>query len=232
MQKRLFLESLLVFLILLTVVPNLSAQNRTLIATDPFIYEVSYIEVMPASRTAAVTALKQYGETSKKEDGYLGCDLLEQIGRPGHFVILEKWADQKWFDSHAAESTKQLLAKINPIRLGIDQHIHRTVTVTAATPANDRAIVVVTHVDTAGNQVDAPAVLRGLAEKSRKEKGNLRFDVLQIEMRLNHFAIVETWDSQEALDAHTIAPHTREYRDSIQQVLGSPLDERLFKVLK
>ena len=97
MQKRLFLESLLVFLILLTVAPNLAAQNRTLIATDPFIYEVSYIEVMPASRAAAVTALKQYGEASRREDGYISCDLLEQIGRPGHFVILEKWADQKRF---------------------------------------------------------------------------------------------------------------------------------------
>jgi quinol monooxygenase YgiN len=222
----------LAFIILLFA-PNLFAQNRTLLATDPFIYQVSYIEVMPASRAAAITALKQYSEASRKEDGYVNCDPLEQIGRPGHFVILEKWADQKRYDAHAAaESTKQLLAKINPIRLGFDQHIHRTVAVAAGSPASDRAIIVVSHVDTAGNQVDAPALMRGLAEKSRKEKGNVRFDILQNEMRLNHFTVVETWDSQEALDAHAVAPHTREYRDSIQNVLGSPLDERLFKLLK
>jgi quinol monooxygenase YgiN len=51
-------------------------------------------------------------------------------------------------------------------------------------------------------------------------------------MRLNHFTIVETWQSQEALDAHAAASHTREYRNAIQPVLGSPLDERLFKVVK
>jgi quinol monooxygenase YgiN len=218
--------------ILLICMPNLSAQNRTLVATDPLIYEVSYVEVMPASRAAAVASLRQYAEASRKEDGNASCDLLEQIGRSGHFVMLEKWADQKRFDAHAgAESTKQLLTKINPIRLGLDQHTYRTLAVAAAPPANDRAIIVVSHVDTAGN-LDAPTLLRQLAEKSRKEKGNVRFDVLQNEMRLNHFTIVEIWETQEALDAHAVAAQTREYRDTIQPVLGSPLDERLFKLLK
>ena len=48
-------------------------------------------------------------------------------------------------------------------------------------------------------------------------------------MRLNHFTIIETWQGQDAVDAHALAMGTREYRDTIQPVLGSPLDERLFK---
>jgi quinol monooxygenase YgiN len=218
---------------LLLSLSNLPAQNRTLATTDPLVYGVSYLEVTPASRTMAITALKQYGEASRKDDGYVSCDLFEQIGRRGHFVILEKWADQKSFDAHGmAESTKQLLSKVNPLRLGLDQHTYRTFAVAAAPQANDRAIIVVSHVDTAGAQVDAPALLRRLAETSRKEKGNVRFDVLQNAMRANHFTVVEIWQTQEALDAHAVATHTREYRDTIQPVLGSPLDERLFKLLE
>jgi quinol monooxygenase YgiN len=223
----------LVFAILLLLLPNLFAQNRTLLATDPFVYEVSYIEVAPAARTMAITALKQYCESSRKEDGYVSCDLVEQTGRGSHFVVLEKWADEKRSDAHTmAESTKQLLSKLTPVRLGLDQQAYRTVTTTAAPRINDRAIVVVTHVDTAGNQVDAPALMRRLAEAGRKESGNLRFDVLQNAKRLNHFTIVEVWQTQEALEAHAVAAPTREYRDTIQPVLGSPLDERLFKLPK
>jgi quinol monooxygenase YgiN len=80
--------------------------------------------------------------------------------------------------------------------------------------------------------VDAPTLLRRLAEGGRKESGNLRFDVLQNAKRLNHFTIVEVWQTQEALEAHAVAAPTREYRDTIQPVLGSPLDERLFKLPK
>ena len=214
-------------------VSNLSAQNRTLLATDPLVYEVSYIEVAPAARSMAITAVKQYCDAGRKEDGYGSCDLVEQTGRGSHFVVLERWADEKRSDAHAAaESTKQFLNKLKPVRLGLDQQAYRTVSTAAAPLLNDRATVVVTHVDTAGNQVDAPALLRRFAEASRKETGNLRFDVLQNAKRLNHFTIVEIWQTQEAVDAHAVAAHTREYRDTIQPVLGSPLDERLFKLLK
>jgi quinol monooxygenase YgiN len=189
--------------------------------------------VLPASRATSINVLKQYTETTRKDDGFLSLDLMEQIGRPGHFVILEKWADQKSFDAHGiAEPTKQLMTRLDPVRVAIDQHAYRTFAVAAAPNVSEQAITVVSHVDTAGNQVDAPALMRRLAEMSRKEKGNVRFDVLQNAMRLNHFTIVETWQSQEALDAHAAASHTREYRNAIQPVLGSPLDERLFKVVK
>jgi len=224
-----------VFMLLSTLIiaTTLSAQNRTLLATDPFLYTVSYIEVAPASRAMAVAAFKQYGEASRKEEGYNSVGAFEQVGRSGHFVILEKWADQKSFDAHnMADSTKQLMAKLTPVRLAFDRQSYRTVAAAEAARPNDRAVVVVTHCDTAGNQVDAPALLRKLAETSRKEKGNIRFDVLQNANRLNHFNIVETWQTQDALDAHALATHTREYRDMIQPVLGSPLDERLFKLVE
>src|SRR5215467_10875150 len=224
--------AVLFFVSTLIVISNLSAQVRTILATDPLFYGVHYLEVMPASRAMAIAALKQYAAASRKDDGYASVDFFEQIGRPAHFIILEKWADQKSFDAHAmADSTKQLLNKISTVRLGLDQNSYRTFTVSESARPNDRMVAVVSHVDTAGTQADAPTVLRRLAEMSRKEKGNIRFDILQNAKRPNHFTVLEAWQSQDALDAHAIAAHTREFRDSIQAVLGSPLDERWFKLV-
>ena len=45
-------------------------------------------------------------------------------------------------------------------------------------------------------------MLTRLAQASRQEPGNLRFDVLQHTMRGNHFTVIETWRDQAALDAH------------------------------
>jgi quinol monooxygenase YgiN len=88
----------------------------------------------------------------------------------------------------------------------------------------------VSHVDFAGAGAlaAAPGMLQQLADASRKEQGNLRFDVLQHVMRANHFTIVESWASQAALDGHAAAAHTRQYRDALQPITGSPLDERVY----
>jgi len=71
--------------------------------------------------------------------------------------------------------------------------------------------------------------LNRLAEESRKDPGCVRFDVLQNPMRANHFTIIESWANAQALEAHAAAPHTRKYRDEVQPMTGSPLDERVFK---
>jgi quinol monooxygenase YgiN len=47
-------------------------------------------------------------------------------------------------------------------------------------------------------------------------------------MRANHFTVVESWANQAALDAHAAAAHTRQYRDVLQPMAGSPLDERVY----
>jgi quinol monooxygenase YgiN len=70
-------------------------------------------------------------------------------------------------------------------------------------------------------------MLTKLAEASRQEAGNVRFDVLQHAMRANHFTVVEGWRDAAALEAHVNAPHTKQYRDEVLPLTGSPLDERV-----
>jgi quinol monooxygenase YgiN len=181
----------------------------------------------------AIAALKQYRDASRKEDGCVRLDLFEQVGRPGHFAVVETWRDQKAFDARGTAAQKQFLDTLRPIRVSdYDQRPYKTLAVGSASPAADRhAISVVTHVDTAPG-LEAAALLKRLAGASRQDEGNVRFDVLQHTMRANHFTVIETWQSQKALDAHAAAAHTRQYRDELQPLTGSPLDERVYRAVE
>ena len=197
---------------------------------------VSYVDVMPSARAAMVAALKQYRDASRKDDGYVRFELLEQLGRPGRFAVVETWRDQKAFDTHAAAAhVKQFRDALQPIRLSdYDQRPYKTLNAASLPGARtDQAILVVAHVDTVGGpQADAPGLLTRLAEASRKEQGCLRFDVLQGATRANHFTVFAIWQNQKALDAHDAALHTKQYRDVLQPVSGSPLDERVYKAVE
>jgi quinol monooxygenase YgiN len=204
--------------------------------TGTAFYAVSYVEIMPSARAAMVAALRQYRDTSRLEEGYVRFDLLEQVGRPGHFAIVEMWKDPKALDAHGmAMSVKQFRDALQSIRVSdYDQRPYKTLAVGSATAmGNGEAIHVVAHVDTVGGgQADAPGLLGRLAEASRKEQGCLRFDVLQHTMRANHFTVIETWQNQKAFDAHVAAAHTKQYRDELQPMTGSPLDERVYKAIE
>src|SRR5438477_3829283 len=106
-------------------------------APDTSLHAVSYVDVVPASRGPAVAAFKQYRDSSRKDEGYVRLELFEQIGRPGHFAILETWRDQKAWDAHGmAAHTQHLMSALQPIRSsGYDQRPYKTVTVNAAPAA-------------------------------------------------------------------------------------------------
>jgi len=221
---------------ILMLSPCLPVQIDAQTSADTALYAVSYVDVMPSARAAMAAALKQYRDASRKEDGYVRLELLEQIGRPGHFAVVETWKDQKAFDAHGmAAPLKQFRDALQPIRLsGYDQRPYKILTVASASAAgNDQAIHVVAHVDTVGGpQADAPGLLNRLAEASRKEQGCLRFDVLQNTTRMNHFTVIAIWQNQQALDAHDAAPHTKQYREVLQPISGSPLDERVYRAVE
>lgn len=93
-------------------------------------------------------------------------------------------------------------------------------------------LYVVTYVDVYPNfAAQAAVLLSEMAAESRKEPGSIRYDVLRDTSRSNHFAIVEVWQTRQAFEAHTMAPHTRSLREKLQPNLGSPYDERLYNPL-
>jgi quinol monooxygenase YgiN len=207
-------------------------QVRPDTTVDTAFHGVSYVEVMASSTATATAALKRYRDASRMQDGYVRVDLFEQVGRPGHFALVETWRDQKAFDARTAVQ-KSLQDALQPIRVSdYDQRPYKTLSIGAAPPAaNSRAISVVSHVDVTPDPRVA-TMLKRLAEASRQDEGNVRFDVLQHMMRANHFTVIETWQNQKAFDAHVAAAHTKQYRDELQPMTGSPLDERVYKAIE
>jgi quinol monooxygenase YgiN len=202
---------------------------------DSTAYTVAYVDILPASRTAAIAAIKQYRDASGKDGGFQRLEFFEQAGRPAHFCIIETWADDKDMDAHFASAyAKDFRTKIDLMRLSdYDQRPYKTLSLgTARNGASGHGTFVLTHVDIGGQGTNAADLLRKLAEASRKEEGNIRFDVLQHSMRANHFTVIEEWQSVKAADMHAAAAHTKEYRNSLAPIAGGPLDERLYKFVE
>jgi quinol monooxygenase YgiN len=106
----------------------------------------------------------------------------------------------------------------------------------APAPAQDsgQKVYVVTHVDIGGPALAAEGgkLLQQFATDSVKDPGSVRFELLREPNRINHFTIVEVWQSKQDFENHLILPHTKSFREKIQPLLGSPFDERLHILLQ
>ena len=90
----------------------------------------------------------------------------------------------------------------------------------------------VTHVDVIPPQREnGTAITRQLAEDSRRDDGNLRFEAVTQTNRQNHFTVIELWRDRKAADAHSMAPHTRAFRDKLGPASGALYDERFYTML-
>jgi len=97
--------------------------------------------------------------------------------------------------------------------------------------AADNAYVV-SYVDAMpADQRKVAALIREFAKASRKDTGNVRFEILGQIGRPGLFAILETWADAQALAAHAEAAHTKEFRSRLQPLLRAPYDERPHHVL-
>jgi quinol monooxygenase YgiN len=84
--------------------------------------------------------------------------------------------------------------------------------------AQDNTVYVVSYVDVApAARATAVNLLRQLANASRKDEGNTRFDILQRMAPSN----------QKAYDAHQAAAHSKEFREKIKPYLISAIDDRV-----
>jgi quinol monooxygenase YgiN len=217
-----------VFVLLVLLATSAFAQAPA----DTTFYSVSYLEVKPAARANAITTLKGYRDVTHRDAANIRLEVFEQADRPGHFAIVETWKTAAAFDAKAPQR-KQLEDTMENMRVTAwDTRPYKTLTVASGTAeATPKSVYVISHVDVAPDPKIA-GLLTALATASRLEEGNIRFDVLLHTMRSNHFEVIETWQSQRALDNHAAAAHTRKYRDDLQASLGSPLDERIYRVIE
>ena len=198
-------------------------------------YVVSYIEVAPSSvRTAAVSVLRTFREASRKEPGNSAFEVLQRVGRPHQFAILEVWSDAKAQASHAAAAgTAQWHDKLKPyLAAPIDERLHTGFVVGPAKASGAGSVYVLTHVDLIGAKKDVGlAAIKQLSIDSAQDAGILRYDVLQQSSRANHLTLVEVWRGKAALEKHEEAAHTREFREILLPMSGSLYDQRLYQTI-
>ena len=99
--------------------------------------------------------------------------------------------------------------------------------------AGHEKVYVVTHVDIIPPQT-APGtkLVQQYVVDTRKDAGIVRVEAGAEIARVNHISIVEVWQDRKAYDEHLAAPHTRQFRQQIDPMLGSPYDERLHHSLE
>lgn len=89
------------------------------------------------------------------------------------------------------------------------------------------ALYVVSYIEAAAaSQRQVATLLKEFADASRKE-GAVRFEVLQRMTQPNHFLVLEVWRDQHALDAHGSAAHTATFRQQVEPLLLTSIDERV-----
>src|SRR5262249_13825422 len=126
------------------------AAAATAHAQDGGIHVVTYVDVMPSSVASGATLLKQYRDASRKEDGSVRFEVLQEIGRPNRFALVEVWTDKPARDAHVqAASAAQFRDKLKAIaNAPYDERINNGLYVRPAQGQRPKdAIYVLTHVD-------------------------------------------------------------------------------------
>jgi quinol monooxygenase YgiN len=97
----------------------------------------------------------------------------------------------------------------------------------APPPAPAPAEYAVTYLEvTPASEGEAVKLIKALAAASRKEPGNVRFDVLQRQDRKSHFALLEAWSDPKAREAHDTGPAMTDFRNKLKELRSGPYDQR------
>ena len=215
-----------------TPAPNAPAQPA---APSGPLYIVTYFEVDPAAARKTSATLRQLGAATRKEDGNIEFWAMHEIGRPGHFAIVEAWRNKAAFEAHGA-AMKALADKLGPaIAAPFDGRQFWSLSVAPPAAGGDlsKAILVLTHVDVFPASKDQVAALvKQLADDSRKDAGVARFDAVVWDGHPNHFHLIEVWSGRQTREAHALAAHTRQFRAKLVPFEGALYDERLYEAVR
>jgi quinol monooxygenase YgiN len=198
-------------------------------------YVVAYVDVRPTESVSAVKVMSAWRDEARRAAGNQRSEALQRFGQLNQFVLLTVWKDQAAADAHAkAGATAKILAEIKRIQIApIDERTHFALSVGPVdSKAGASAVAVVTHVDVIPPQREnGTAFTKQLADLSRKEDGNQRFEAVTQTNRQNHFTLIELWRDRKTADAHLVAGHTRAFREKLAPATGALLDERLYRLL-
>jgi quinol monooxygenase YgiN len=210
-------------------------QIQGVTVVDGPIYTMTYVEVVPSAKAQAIAMMKEYRDASRKEPGAMFADIYQEDGQSHRFVVSEIWQNRAAVETHSkGAAAASLTQKMKPIETGpLDMRIHQAHSVTPPRAPNANDVVIISHIDVAGgNTQNLINAFAPLWEGSRKETGMVRFEILdEVTAHVNHFRSFEEWANLAAFEAHNRAPHTQAYRTAVQQWLGTPYDQRIYRLV-
>ncbi|PYM12954.1 MAG: hypothetical protein DMD81_22545 [Candidatus Rokuibacteriota bacterium] len=76
---------------------------------------VTHVDVIPPRKDDGVAAVKQLAEESRKGDGNVMFEVVQQNNRPNHFTVVEMWKTAKAVTAHSmAPATREFRDKLAP----------------------------------------------------------------------------------------------------------------------
>jgi quinol monooxygenase YgiN len=80
------------------------------------VYALTHVDVFPAGKEQAAALVTALAEANRKLPGNLWFDVVQVVGRPNHFTLVQGWRDRKSFDdSLMAASTRDFRQKLTPL---------------------------------------------------------------------------------------------------------------------
>jgi quinol monooxygenase YgiN len=195
---------------------------------------VTYVDARRDSTNEGLALLQQYRNATAGENGNRGILLLRETSRPNRFVIVEVWTEEQSFQAHErVPHTTEFRTRLATIHNSPnDQRVHQPFNVGTTRQHDPGMMYVVTHVDVPPpRREETELLLRNIAERSRNDDGNARYDVFQQTSRTNHFTVFAVWKDDKALASHDVQQHTREFREALGPMLGAPYDERFYQMV-
>ena len=207
-------------------------------AQESSVVYLAHFEVDYSSQEKAVEISLEYAKAGKLASGNTRFEILQNIYRPSQFAIIESWQNdeaRKEFLASAAASTN-FRNRLDPIlTAAYDERQQDGFDFDKDSEMNngEGTLYLLTHVDIGRQGVaDAENLLKNVASATRVQDGNIRFNIVVQTTRLNHFTVVEVWDSQQSYLTHSETESFKTFRHQVQPMMGSLYDERMYSLIQ
>jgi len=82
-------------------------------ASRDAVFVATHVDVIPPRKDDGIAALKRLGDESRKGDGNLRFEVVQQANRQNHFTVVEIWKDAKTVEAHSmAAATREFRDKL------------------------------------------------------------------------------------------------------------------------
>jgi quinol monooxygenase YgiN len=108
---------------------SLSVGPNDAVTAKRAVFVVSHVDVPPPRKDECIAALNPLADASRKGEGNVRFEVVQQTNRPNHFTVIEAWKDHKAYDARgSAGAQKAFRDKLGPMLGALyDERIYRAI---------------------------------------------------------------------------------------------------------